>query len=153
MTRTLSDLLVREVMVPDPPAITGRTTLREAARRLWDSGAESLVVVADDGALLGLLSERELVFAAEAQWEGLPVHTGEYLSSSFVTARPEERFVDLLDRMCSAVVKRAVVLDGRGEAVGLVSLVGGLVLDFHDPLVEVAPTSAPPRAPAAPSRP
>ena len=134
MTRTLSDLLVREVMAPDPPTITGRTTLREAARRLWDTGVDALLVVADDGALLGLLSERELVVAAEAQWEGLPAHTGEYLSSRFVTARPDERFVDLLDRMADAAVKHAVVLDGRGEPVGLVSLAGGLVLDFHDPV-------------------
>ena len=91
MTRTMSDLLVRDVMIRDPPIVPRRATLRDAARRLWSADAESLLVTGDDGAVLGLVSERELVLGAEAKWQGRSATTGEWVSSQFISARPEER--------------------------------------------------------------
>jgi CBS domain-containing protein len=132
MARTLNELRVGDVMIVDPPAVRAGATLREAALRLWRSGAESLLVTADDGAVLGFLSERELVWGAEAQFLGESPRAGDHVCASYLAARPEERFVALLERMDDAAVKRAVVLDRAGEPVGTVSLAGGMVIDFLD---------------------
>jgi predicted transcriptional regulator len=128
----LNELRVRDVMIVDPPTIRSGASLREAALRLWSSGAESLLVTADDGATLGFLSERELVWGAEAQFQGESPRAGDHVCTRFVAAVPDERFVALLERMSDAAVKRALVLDPRGEPIGAVSLAGGMVLDFLD---------------------
>jgi CBS-domain-containing membrane protein len=140
MATTLNELRVRDLMVVDPPTLRRRASMREAALRLWRTGAEALLVIADDGAPLGFLSERELVWGAEAQVQGLSAQAGDHACTRFLTAPPDERVVELLARMHDAAVKRAVVLDRAGEIIGTLSLPGGLVLDFLEDEPEEAPT-------------
>jgi CBS-domain-containing membrane protein len=78
------------------------------------------------------------VHGAEAEAQALPGHVGDHACGRFIAARPEERLAHLLDRMDDAAVKRAVVIDARGELVGVLSLTGELVVD-----VELRAESAP----------
>lgn len=54
-------LVVRDLMSERPRTTSPDEPLRAAAREMMDAGLDALPVVDDDGRLLGLLSERELV--------------------------------------------------------------------------------------------
>jgi CBS domain-containing protein len=55
------ELTVRDLMTERPRTTTPDMPLRDAAREMLSSGLSALPVVDDDGGLLGLLSERELM--------------------------------------------------------------------------------------------
>jgi CBS domain-containing protein len=55
------ELTVRDLMTERPRTTTPDMPLRDAARELLSSGLSALPVVDDEGGLLGLLSERELM--------------------------------------------------------------------------------------------
>ena len=121
MKERFEDLRARDVMQP-PVAIEGRASLRAAAERMWETGADTLLVLADDGALVGLLSERDLVFGAEAEALGIAGTVADHARSPYLDARTEERLVDIIDRMAADAARIVLVTGGDGEPVGIFSL-------------------------------
>src|SRR5687767_12875563 len=91
---------VRDCMVQ---AVTIRACrpLREAARALLDSAADALIVIHDTGELSGLITERELVFGAQAQSEGGSGRVGEYAHARFELAHERESLEVVLHRMAN----------------------------------------------------
>jgi len=118
----LGTLKVRDIMVHRPALIGFWTPLRAAATSLEHGPADAAIVQQDDGRLVGLLSEHELVFGALAELEGLPGHAGHYADERFVLAREEETLETLLWRLAHHDVQRAIVLDEGQRPTGLVSL-------------------------------
>ena len=54
-------LVVRDIMTEHPRTVTPETPVRDAARDMVRAGVEGLPVVDDEGRLVGMLSERELL--------------------------------------------------------------------------------------------
>ena len=54
-------LVVRDIMTPRPRTVTPETLVRDAARDMVRAGVEGLPVVDEEGRLVGMLSERELL--------------------------------------------------------------------------------------------
>lgn len=86
---TLSEALmrteVRELRPQKPITVLPTTTVREAIRRMVDFGIGAVLVVSDNGELVGIFSERDIlvrVVGLHEQFENLPV-------SMFMTAKPE----------------------------------------------------------------
>ena len=118
----LGTLKVRDIMVHRPAVIGFWTPLRAAATRLEHGPADAAIVLQDEGRLVGLLGEHELVFGALAELEGLPGHAGHYAEPRFVFAREEETVETLLWRLAHHDVRRAIVVDEAQRPAGLVSL-------------------------------
>lgn len=113
----------------DPVSISARASLRAAAELMWDTGVDAVMVLGDDGALVGLLSERDLVFGAVAEAEGHAGTVGAHANAHFLLASMDEPLAEVVDRMASGAIRRAVVTGHMGEPVGLISLTAPLVLD------------------------
>jgi CBS domain-containing protein/mannitol/fructose-specific phosphotransferase system IIA component (Ntr-type) len=54
-------LVVRDIMTPRPRTVSPETLVRDAARDMVRAGVEGLPVVDEEGRLVGMLSERELL--------------------------------------------------------------------------------------------
>lgn len=101
-------------------SIAPGAVLREAARQMAEHGAGALVVL-EDGALVGILSERDIVFRAVAQ--GL--HSDETLVSDTMTRDPvtvgiDDAVSDTLAARLGDAFRHLPVVDGA-QVVGVLS--------------------------------
>ncbi|WNG34157.1 CBS domain-containing protein [Archangium violaceum] len=112
---------VRDVMRRDVAVVGPETALREAAKSMWKSRYQ-LLVVGDEHGIYGLVTMRELVLGAEAQAQSGPVEeVGDIASLNFIFTHEDEALEQLARRMIHARARRAIVLDGGMHAVGVVS--------------------------------
>ncbi|MDX6543957.1 MAG: hypothetical protein QOK32_1560 [Gaiellaceae bacterium] len=57
----MTDTLVRDAMVPDPTSLQESATAQEAGRELSDPEVRAVLVCADGGALVGVVTRKTLV--------------------------------------------------------------------------------------------
>lgn len=57
----MTDTLVRDAMVPDPTSLRESATAQEAGRELSDPDVRAVLVCADGGALVGVVTRKTLV--------------------------------------------------------------------------------------------
>ena len=113
---------VFEIM-SSPPVVVGLDeSLEYAARRMYEAGVGSVLVVDGDGRLRGILTRRDIIYlvASGVARKNPPVRL--YMSESVITVEEGEPVGVALDRMREAGVRHLAVLDGRGGLVGVVSM-------------------------------
>jgi CIC family chloride channel protein len=113
----LSDRTVGDVMDPVPPALSGATDVRSAARQLLATGRQALPVVREDGVVVGLLSSR---VAAEVLADDLEAETStaRQLAESPATVRPATPLGEALDVLLHADPAGVPVLDEEKRLAG-----------------------------------
>lgn len=136
MTRTVS-----EFMTPHPTVVEVTDTLHAVAQTMATQDVGSLVV-AENGAVVGIVTDRDLVVRGFAQGIGLDAPVGQLATGDVVTVRPDDDVDEVVRIMRERAVRRVPVVDGD-EAVGIVSI-GDLAVDL-DPDSALADISeAPP---------
>ncbi len=113
-------LSVRDVMTPEVETTTSSQLLQEAARSMKDGDFGSIPVV-DDGRLVAVLTDRDIVIRAVA--EGLDASTtqvGQVASSDPVTVAPDQSLDDAVEIMTHYQVRRLPVVE-EGRLVGVLS--------------------------------
>ena len=111
---------VKDVMTPGPTSVASGETVVEAARRMLAEDVGSLPVV-DGGALVGMVTDRDLVLHVLARdLDPHKVPVSDVCSEEPVTAAPEEPIEDALRRMASEQVRRLPVVR-EGKLVGILA--------------------------------
>jgi len=96
-------------------------TLKEAASLLVQHRIGALIVVDQAGALVGILSERDLVREA-AEHAGILGRTvGEVMTQTVLTGSPQEDLRSVLQTMTNGRFRHLPILD-RGKLVGVISI-------------------------------
>jgi CBS domain-containing protein len=124
MTQTVS-----EVMTPAPVAVLPAQPVRDAAQAMRDFGIGS-VVVAEEGELRGIVTDRDIVVRVIADGRD-PAATpvADICSADLITATPNEDADLAVARMREHGVRRIPVVDGKGmRVVGMVSI-GDLAIE------------------------
>jgi CBS domain-containing protein len=119
----------KDVMSDGVISVNARATLLEAARLLVNAGVSAMPVIDDHGAMVGILSEADLIRGIAAQTEPSKViadakvrQVAEIMTKDVVTAAEETSLSDLASLMLSRNIKRVPIL--RGDSlVGVVSRV------------------------------
>lgn len=117
---------IRDVMTPDPVCVDPHDSAAEAARRMRevDSGA---ILVAEDGRLKGLLTDRDIVVRAIAEGrDPTQVEVQEICSADVQALRPDDDVDRAVQLMRDRHVRRIPVVEGE-RPVGIVSI-GDLAL-------------------------
>jgi CBS domain-containing protein len=132
----------RDVMTPDPVSISADASVGEAARLMRDRDIGD-VLVARDGVLLGIVTDRDIVVRVLAQ--GLdPEHTPvEHASSGeLVVVRADDTVSSVVRQLRDGAIRRVPVMDD-GHAVGIISL-GDLAreLDPESALADISTAPA-----------
>ncbi len=106
--------------------LSASATLEAAARELAERRVGALVVVDADGAIAGVLSERDIVRQIAARGaSALASSVGDAMSRNVVTAHPDETVDEGLERMTDRRFRHLPVVAG-GRLAGIVSI-GDLV--------------------------
>jgi CBS domain-containing protein len=106
--------------------VRAEQTLEDAARILNEKKVGALVVIAEDGAISGVMSERDIVREiAQNGGKSLSDTVATMMSRDVVTAEPTETVDEGLGRMTERRVRHLPVMEG-GRLIGVVSI-GDLV--------------------------
>lgn len=111
---------VSDVMSRPVRTISADVTSADAAAECTGAGINSLVVT-DDGQITGIVTGTDLLDVLGTAPEPKTVPVSQAMTSPVVTTTPDTTVGDAVDRMVDNDVARLVVVDGAGEAVGLVS--------------------------------
>ena len=132
---------VNEVMTADPRTVELGDTLTEAARVLGEADIGAVLVV-DEGRVVGILTDRDIVVRAIADGRDPgSTNVGDVCSADVATLTPDQSVDDAVRLMREHDVRRVpVVQDGRPA--GIVSL-GDLAVE-RDPDSALADISAAP---------
>ena len=132
---------INEVMTADPRTVALGDTLTEAARVLAEA-AIGAVLVTDEGQVVGILTDRDIVVRALADGRDPgSTNVGDVCSADVTTLTPDQSVDDAVRLMREHDVRRVpVVQDGRPA--GIVSL-GDLAVE-REPDSALADISAAP---------
>ena len=112
------DLMTRPIVtchVNDP--------LNIAAQLMCDHDCGAVAVVNDDGKLVGMITDRDICMAANAQGRSLEaILVNGAMSKRVVAARPEQSLEELEQLMADHNLRRIPVMDREGRPIGIVSL-------------------------------
>ena len=129
---------IREVMTADPRTVESGATVAEAAREMRDGDVGSVVVV-ENGAVAGIITDRDIAVRVVAQ--GLDpdaTRVSEVATMRPVTLTVDQSVDDAIRLVREQNVRRIIVLQD-GRAAGIVSL-GDLAIerDTDSALADIA---------------
>jgi CBS domain-containing protein len=114
---------VREVMTAPVHAIGAEDTLNVAARLMRDFALGCLPVVAADGTLVGILTDRDIALAAHEYGEALwKLRVDASMHRPVFTCRADDGVEVALRRMREHRLRRLPVVDDALKPIGMVSL-------------------------------
>jgi CBS domain-containing protein len=121
------ELTVADIMTIDPITVQADATIETAERLLRMNRISGLPVVDDEGNLIGVISQTDLLLAGSPSIgvalrnrpNGLRV--GELMSSPAVTVRLSASLQDAACRMRDAHIHRLVAVDDDGRPVGVLA--------------------------------
>lgn len=98
------------------------TVVAEAAKILTEEHIGALMVIGDDGALAGILSERDIVRAIPVYGrEVLDLAVGRLMTHPVVTCSPEGRVHQIMKTMTTKHFRHMPVLED-GKLIGMISI-------------------------------
>jgi CBS domain-containing protein len=124
---------IRDIMTPDPEAISSDGTIREAAHHMRDMNVGFLPVVEGDS-VVGVLTDRDIAIRVIAEDLDPSRTKVEEIMSRELFACPENTDLEEAVRiMEDNQVRRLLVTDNEGRCVGIVSL-GDIATKSDTPL-------------------
>lgn len=119
---------ISEVMTAQVVTATPRSTIAEVAKTMAqiESGA---VPVVDDGKVVGLVTDRDIVIRVVAEGLGLDTPVADVMTEGVETCREDDNVADATAKMGAKQIRRLVVLNDQGRMAGIVSL-GDIAVDY-----------------------
>ena len=115
------DLFVASLMSTDVKTVTPATLVEDAADVMLDDDIGSVLVVDDDGGLVGILTRTDFVAIVAGQKPKDETPVSEYMTSDVLTAGGGDSIRDVADRMVEAGIHHMPVVDDVEGVIGLIS--------------------------------
>ncbi len=140
--RESGQLTVREIMTPDIITVAPDTSLSDAARILVEKRISGLPVTADDGKLVGVVTEADFLCAmgipchhpTHSVWQTLenmfrhpprttdmPSKVGDIMIEQVVSINQNKTLQDIIEQMKKHHIKRIIVTDDQDRVSGIVT--------------------------------
>ncbi|MDB5431896.1 MAG: putative signal transduction protein with domain [Caulobacter sp.] len=119
---------VSDVMTPQVVTAKPSSTITEVAKTMAriESGA---LPITDDGKLVGLITDRDIVIRVIAEGLGPDTKVAEVMTEGVETCRDDDNVADAAAKMGSHQIRRLVVLNDQGGLAGMLSL-GDIAQDY-----------------------
>jgi CBS domain-containing protein len=98
-------------------------SLSLAAEKMWNHDIGSLPVVAPDGRVLAVVTDRDICMAGYTQGRPLPdIPVSVAMSKQLYSCRSDDALIEAEETMRSNQVRRLPVVDANGKLAGIISL-------------------------------
>src|SRR5262245_5492829 len=129
---------VKELMTTNPAACTSINTLADAAGLMWQNDCGILPVVADDGTVIGLITDRDICMAGALNGRQLAdIAVEEVASGKVFACAPDDDVRAALNLMQENQIRRVPVVTADGTLEGMLSL-NDIVLRAADGKAEIS---------------
>jgi CBS domain-containing protein len=113
--------IAREIMHAGAECISDSQTLQQASQQMRDSDVGALPICGDDGRLLGIVTDRDIVVKCVANGvDPSTVPAGQLAQGKPVTVDPKADVNDVLHLMEENQIRRLPVIDNQ-RVVGMIS--------------------------------
>ena len=112
---------VKEIMTRDLVTVSPSTSVRDAAKKMFERKVGSVLVVGDDGKLLGIFTERDLVKVV-AEGKPLDAPVSEVMSRDLIVAKEGDSIASVANRMLEKWIRHMPVIDDSVRPIGIVSI-------------------------------
>lgn len=115
------DLFVASLMSTEVKTVTEDTLVEDAAELMLDNQIGSVVVVADDGTLEGILTRTDFVSIVAGQKPKDQTPVREYMTRDVQTAKAGDSIRGVADRMVEAGFHHMPVVDDTEGLIGMIT--------------------------------
>src|SRR5437764_335737 len=112
---------IRELMTLNPVALSGTTSVHEAARAMRDADIGDVIVI-ENNQVCGIVTDRDIVVQTVAEAQDPATTTlADLCRHTLITVTPTDSVEQAVQLMRTNAIRRLPVVEG-GQAVGIVSL-------------------------------
>ena len=111
----------REIMTSNVQTATRDMALREVAVLMRDGDMGSIPVV-EDGKLVGIVTDRDIVVRAIADGKDTSTAVGEAMTTEIFSVRPDDFVFEAIRMMGDKQVRRIPVVDENGALAGIIAM-------------------------------
>jgi len=133
----LSRMRCSEIMTRDVRTATREMTLRDVAVMMRDGDMGSVPVV-EDGRLVGIVTDRDIVVRCVADGRDTSTPVSEAMTTEIFSIKPENFAFEAVRLMGDKQVRRVAVVSEDGQLAGIISM-ADVALETEDEL-EIAET-------------
>ena len=133
----LSRMRCSEIMTRDVRTATREMTLRDVAVMMRDGDMGSVPVV-EDGRLVGIVTDRDIVVRCVAEGRDTSTPVGEAMTTEIFSVKPDDFAFEAVRLMGDKQVRRVAVVSEDGQLAGIISM-ADVALETEDEL-EIAET-------------
>ncbi len=126
----ISRLRAHEIMTKSVRTATREMSLREVAAMMRD-GDMGAVPVVDDGKLIGIVTDRDIVVRAVAESKTADAPIGEVMTTELFTVAPEDFVFEAIRLMGDKQVRRIPVVSDDGSLSGIIAM-ADVALEMED---------------------
>jgi CBS domain-containing protein len=112
---------IRDLMTPGPISLRESETVADAARMMKECAVGDVLVCDDDGALYGIVTDRDLVVRCLAEGLGGRTKLRDICTQSVDSLEADASIDEAVSMMRRRAVRRLPILE-RGALIGIVSL-------------------------------
>jgi CBS domain-containing protein len=130
----------KDLMEVPPTVVPEDATIDEAASAMWEGNIGSVIVVDKAGVMVGILTERDVLFSVTKSLTGKGIPVSSIMSKTSLKASPNESIVTAVDRMTRANVRHLPVVSKEGAPLGMISMRDAM--SISEPLLKFVLNSA-----------
>lgn len=134
---TTARMRCREIMTSDVRTATRDMTLQQVAVLMRDGDMGSIPVV-EDGKLVGIVTDRDMVVRSIAEGNGADTPVSEAMTTEVFSVKPDDFAFEAIRIMGDRQVRRIPVVGENGELAGIIAM-ADVALEMEDQ-VEIAET-------------
>ncbi len=120
----------REIMTSSVKTATREHSLQDVARLMLDGDMGSVPVV-EDGKLIGIVTDRDIVVRAIAEGKAPSSSVGEAMTTDIVSVKPDDFAFEAIRLMGDKQVRRIPVVDENGDLAGIIAM-ADVALEMED---------------------
>ena len=126
----ISRMRCSEIMTKNVRTATRKTSLREAAAIMRD-GDLGAVPVVDEGKLIGIVTDRDIVVRVIAEGKDADTGISETMTTELFTVTPDDFVFEAIRLMGDKQVRRIPVVGPAGELAGIIAM-ADVALEMED---------------------
>ncbi|HTK36890.1 MAG TPA: CBS domain-containing protein [Pyrinomonadaceae bacterium] len=126
----ISRMRCREIMAKSVKTATRDMTLQQVAALMRD-GDMGAVPVVENGKLVGIVTDRDIVVRSVANGHGADVEIGDAMTGEVFAVKPDDYVFEAVRLMGDKQVRRVPVVNQDGELAGIIAM-ADIALEMED---------------------
>jgi CBS domain-containing protein len=127
---TTARMRCRDIMTSDVKTATREMSLRDVAQLMRDGDMGSVPVV-EDGKLVGIVTDRDIVVRSIAEGRDASSPVGEAMTTEIFSVGPDDFVFEAIRLMGDKQVRRLPVVDENGRLAGIIAI-ADIALETED---------------------